>query len=47
MPPFFTIVLVLVVAQSFKHSVPFRFSIGLGIAGWGYSLFVQKVFLPN
>jgi F0F1-type ATP synthase assembly protein I len=42
-----TFVLVLIAALSLKHSVPFLFSIGLGVIGWTCLLFIQKVLLPN
>ena len=42
-----TIILILIVAVSLKHSIPFLLSIILGISGWGLLLFLQKFLLSS
>ncbi|MFC3883994.1 DUF3147 family protein [Bacillus songklensis] len=42
-----TVVLIFIVALSLKHSVPFLFSIVLGMIGWASLLLVQKVLLSS
>jgi Protein of unknown function (DUF3147) len=42
-----TIILILVVAISLKHSIPFLLSIVFGIIGWGLFLFLQKLVLSR
>jgi len=42
-----TIILILIVAVSLKHSAPFFLSIIMGIGGWGLCLVLQKFLISG